>query len=212
VEVDGHGDADLGVAEQVLDDLRVDALGQEQACGGVPQVVEADATQTGSLQDRMEGALDVLLVERRSAARGEDEVGDRRIDGTAGWRSVGRGGREVLSPGERRQAPRSLPRRPAGDETGLPRREQPFSADITVPCPAAIWTRSVTGSVPPAQPGIELSFRSRRLRLAVGLQLIAISGTRRYGYQPCEHVAHGHHPFLGSLSIVLVQCPPRCAR
>jgi hypothetical protein len=42
VGVDGGGDADVGVAEEFLDDDEFDALFQEERRGRVPQVVESD--------------------------------------------------------------------------------------------------------------------------------------------------------------------------
>ena len=45
VGVDGGGDADVGVAEEFLDDDEFDALFQEQGGGGVSEVVEADAAE-----------------------------------------------------------------------------------------------------------------------------------------------------------------------
>ena len=47
VGVDAGGDADVGVAEEFLDDDEVDALFQEQGRGRVSEVVAADAAEAG---------------------------------------------------------------------------------------------------------------------------------------------------------------------
>ncbi len=43
------------VPEHLRDDLRVDALGEQQRRGGVPEVVEADVARPGSPQERLPG-------------------------------------------------------------------------------------------------------------------------------------------------------------
>jgi hypothetical protein len=58
VGVDGGGDADVGVAEEFLDD-EFDALFQEQSGGGVAEVVETDAAEVGLAEERGEGAGEV---------------------------------------------------------------------------------------------------------------------------------------------------------
>jgi len=47
VGVDSGGDADVGVAEEFLDDDEFDALFQEEGRRRVPEVVEADAAERG---------------------------------------------------------------------------------------------------------------------------------------------------------------------
>ncbi|GDY69905.1 hypothetical protein SAV14893_092980 [Streptomyces avermitilis] len=44
------GDADVGVSEEFLDHDEVDALFQEQGRGRVAEVVEADASESGSAE------------------------------------------------------------------------------------------------------------------------------------------------------------------
>ncbi|KFK90756.1 hypothetical protein IX27_07030 [Streptomyces sp. JS01] len=51
VGVDAGGDADVGVAEEFLDDDEVDALFQEQAGGRVPEIVEADRSEPGLVEE-----------------------------------------------------------------------------------------------------------------------------------------------------------------
>lgn len=62
VGVDASGDADVGVAEEFLDDDEVDALLQEQGGGRVPQVVEADAPEAGPVEEAAESASEVCRV------------------------------------------------------------------------------------------------------------------------------------------------------
>jgi len=51
VGIDGGGDADVGVAEEFLDDDEFDALFQEEGGGGVSEVVEADAAEAGLAEE-----------------------------------------------------------------------------------------------------------------------------------------------------------------
>ncbi|GHE83691.1 hypothetical protein GCM10018772_02720 [Streptomyces fumanus] len=69
--VDGGGYAYVGVAEEFLDHDEFDALFQEQGCGGVPEVVEADAAEAGLAEERGEGAGEVGRVDRFSLGSGE---------------------------------------------------------------------------------------------------------------------------------------------
>lgn len=71
VGVDGGGDADVGVAEEFLDDDEFDALFQKQGDSGVPDAVEADAAETGLAEERDEGAGEVGRVDRSTLHRGE---------------------------------------------------------------------------------------------------------------------------------------------
>ncbi|MDH6578132.1 hypothetical protein P3T29_003794 [Kitasatospora sp. MAP5-34] len=45
-------DADMGVAEEFLDDDKFDALLQEKRCGRVPEVVESDLAESRSANER----------------------------------------------------------------------------------------------------------------------------------------------------------------
>ncbi len=71
VGVNGGGDADVGVAEEFLDDDEFDALFQEEGGGRVAEVVEADAPEPGPVE---EAAGEVGRVERPSGRRGEYEA------------------------------------------------------------------------------------------------------------------------------------------
>ena len=74
VAVGIHGQADLGVAEDLHDHSGVDALLEEQACGGVPEVVQPDPSQTGPGQQCLEGPVVVARMDRSAGAGGEDEA------------------------------------------------------------------------------------------------------------------------------------------
>ncbi len=59
-----------GVAQKLLDQLRVYASAQEQGGAGVPKVVEAYLRQTGPFEERLEGTLDKILgVDGRACVR-----------------------------------------------------------------------------------------------------------------------------------------------
>lgn len=73
VGVDAGGDADVGVAEEFLDDDEVDALFQEQGGGRVPEVVEADRPEFRAVEEAAEAAGEVGGVERLALRGGEDE-------------------------------------------------------------------------------------------------------------------------------------------
>ena len=62
VAVQVEGDADLGVPEQLGDDLRVDALPEQQGSGGISEVMEADERQAGRLEQRAEGPVRHVVV------------------------------------------------------------------------------------------------------------------------------------------------------
>ena len=71
VESDGDG----GVAQQFLNELRVDSTRQQDGGAGVAQVVETDLWQSGLIQQRLERALgQVVSVERGPDLRGEHEA------------------------------------------------------------------------------------------------------------------------------------------
>ncbi|GGU50337.1 hypothetical protein GCM10015534_59530 [Streptomyces diastaticus subsp. diastaticus] len=74
VGVDAGGDADVGVSEEFLDDDEVDALFEEQGGGRVPEVVEADASESGPVEEVAEAAGEVGRVERPAGRDGEDEA------------------------------------------------------------------------------------------------------------------------------------------
>lgn len=61
VAVGVEGDADVGVPEHLGDDLRVDALREQQGGAGVPQVVEANVRQPRLLEERLEVPRDEVL-------------------------------------------------------------------------------------------------------------------------------------------------------
>ena len=73
VGVDAGGDADVGVAEEFLDDDEVDALFQEQGGGRVAEVVKADRPDSGAVEEATEAAGEVAGVERPALRGGEDE-------------------------------------------------------------------------------------------------------------------------------------------
>lgn len=73
VGVDAGGDADVGVAEEFLDDAEADALFEEQGPGRVPEVVEADAPELGPVEESAEVAGEVGRGERAAGGGGEDE-------------------------------------------------------------------------------------------------------------------------------------------
>jgi hypothetical protein len=63
------------VAQQFLDELRVDTTRQEQGRARVPEVVEAHVRKTRALQERSEAALpEVRGVDRRPGVGPEDEA------------------------------------------------------------------------------------------------------------------------------------------
>lgn len=64
VGVDAGGDADVGVAEEFLDDDEVDTLFREQGRGRVPEVVEADSAESCVVEEVAEAAGEVGEVER----------------------------------------------------------------------------------------------------------------------------------------------------
>jgi hypothetical protein len=70
VGVDAGGDADVGVAEEFLDDDEVDALLQEQGRGRVPEIVEADRPESRAVQEAPKAAGEVGGVERLALEAG----------------------------------------------------------------------------------------------------------------------------------------------
>lgn len=60
--IDLEGEGDGGVAEHLADDFSGDALGKEQGCGGVAQVVEADAGESRSFEHGLEHTLGDVLA------------------------------------------------------------------------------------------------------------------------------------------------------
>lgn len=74
VGVDAGGDADVGVAEEFLDDDEVDTLLQKQGRGRVSEVVEADAPEPDLVEEGAEAAREVCRVERPSSRGSENEA------------------------------------------------------------------------------------------------------------------------------------------
>lgn len=59
VGVDGGGDADVGVAEEFLDDDEVDTLFQEQGGGRMSEAVEVDRPEPCPVEEAAEAAGEV---------------------------------------------------------------------------------------------------------------------------------------------------------
>src|SRR5918998_1572340 len=75
VAVDVEGEAYVGMPEEVLDELGVDALAQQEGGARVPEVVEAGPCgQAGALQGGLERAGEVTTGERRPDRGTEDEA------------------------------------------------------------------------------------------------------------------------------------------
>jgi hypothetical protein len=67
-----EGELDRGVSGEMLDVLRVRATSKQDRQAGMPEIVPVYIGQTGSLQERLEVAVDnVLGVEGSALARGE---------------------------------------------------------------------------------------------------------------------------------------------
>ncbi|KLJ03394.1 hypothetical protein WQ59_09695 [Streptomyces sp. KE1] len=64
VGVDAGSDADVGVAQEFLDHDEFDSLLQGQGGGRVAEVVEADAAESGPVEEAAEAAGEVGRVER----------------------------------------------------------------------------------------------------------------------------------------------------
>ena len=60
--VDAGGDADVGVAKQLLDDDEVDALFQERGRGRVPEIVEADGPESCAVEEAAKAAGEAPFV------------------------------------------------------------------------------------------------------------------------------------------------------
>ncbi len=74
VRVDVEGKAYVGVAQKLLDVLRVDALPQEERGARVPEIVEAYRRgQSGALQRGLECAVEVAAQRGRTDAGREEE-------------------------------------------------------------------------------------------------------------------------------------------
>lgn len=73
VGVDAGGDADVGVAEEFLDDDEVDALLKEQGGGRMPEIVEADRPEFCAVEEAPKAAGQVGGVERLALRGSEDE-------------------------------------------------------------------------------------------------------------------------------------------
>lgn len=66
-------DADVGVAEEFLDDDEIDALFQEQGGGRVPEIMEADRPEVCAVEEAPKAAGQVGGVERPALRGSEDE-------------------------------------------------------------------------------------------------------------------------------------------
>lgn len=65
----------MGVAEEFLDDDEVHALFQEQGRGRVPEIVEADAAQSPTVEEGDEASCEVGGVDGAARQGGKDEAG-----------------------------------------------------------------------------------------------------------------------------------------
>lgn len=75
VAISVERETDVGVPEYLLHDLGMNAAAQEQRGARVPQIVEADEWQAGTLEDRLEAAaVYVGRFERRADLRRENEI------------------------------------------------------------------------------------------------------------------------------------------
>lgn len=89
VGVDAGGDADLGVAEEFLDHDEFDFLLQEQGRRRVPEIVEADAAETGPVKaPRWRGSRAARPPARRAPGRRRTSGGE-----SPGAQTGGGGGR-----------------------------------------------------------------------------------------------------------------------
>lgn len=75
VRVDVHGDADLGVPEDLHHDAGRDSGRREERGGAMPSVVQPDDAEAGGLGDAGEGAVDVPRLDLTAGAGGEDVAG-----------------------------------------------------------------------------------------------------------------------------------------
>ncbi|KOT35737.1 hypothetical protein ADK41_23560 [Streptomyces caelestis] len=64
VGIDAGGDADVGVAQKLLEHHEVDALFQEQGGGRMSKVVETDAAESGPVEEATEATGEVGRVDR----------------------------------------------------------------------------------------------------------------------------------------------------
>jgi hypothetical protein len=72
VGVDGGGDADVGVAEEFLDDDEFDALFQEEGGRRVSKIMEPDAAKPGPAEQGVEVSGEGGSLYRGSVGSGED--------------------------------------------------------------------------------------------------------------------------------------------
>ena len=70
-----HGQADLGVPEDLHHDSGAHALGEQEAGARMPQVVKPERREVGRRQEFFEISRDVTAVERLPVPRGEHEPG-----------------------------------------------------------------------------------------------------------------------------------------
>jgi len=78
------------VAQQVLDVLESEALGEQERRGGMPQVVEADVRQSRPLQRRRKATGHASRLDRRADGRRDDVSGVLPAGATPYFRSMWR--------------------------------------------------------------------------------------------------------------------------
>src|SRR3954462_6580313 len=74
VAVDVGGDGVGRVAEVLLDDVGVGAGGQQEAGGRVPESVQMNSFEAGTLGEMLEAPQHVARLERRTEVGGEDQA------------------------------------------------------------------------------------------------------------------------------------------
>ena len=74
VTVGFEGKGDRAVPEHLLNDLRVDAAGQQERRRRVPQIVNPKIRNAGSRYCSMEAFVDIAALERAPDLRGEHQV------------------------------------------------------------------------------------------------------------------------------------------
>jgi len=72
VGVDGGGDADVGVAEEFLDDDEFDAQFQEEGVRRVSKIMEPDAAEPGTAEQGVDVPGEGGSLDRGSVGSGED--------------------------------------------------------------------------------------------------------------------------------------------
>ena len=72
MRVRAHCQRDLRVSERLHDNARVHVLREQETRAGMPQVVVPDCRQPTIVQQPLENASDVGIVERCTVSRGKD--------------------------------------------------------------------------------------------------------------------------------------------